>query len=217
MVIDQFGDNYIGSLSDSVLLAPGEKRTVKGEVIVPAFVAQGRLVAVFNSDSDIEDLAVIELDSFWGEVVPSEVYNGSIPKFRPHIISFFDYLTYPDSSPSVISSSVEPSSTELPAYYDCSSFYPRLAQGGYQYGSVSPGGQPNRLRNGPGLDFGYSKVINSGVVFEILEDPVCADDLLWYHIKSINGTEFDGWMAESTPSDGYVMVPCPDEATCFSE
>lgn len=87
-----------------------------------------------------------------------------------------------------------------------------------------PGAQPSRLQIGaralipfemgdlfrlvvraaPGLTSPSVDRLYSGMQFQVVEGPTCADWMTWWHVRSDEGIE--GWVAESD-RDGYYMKP----------
>jgi len=64
---------------------------------------------------------------------------------------------------------------------------------------------PNRVRQGPGENYKIIDRINPGVVFKVIDGPVCVDDVNWWKVKGID-RNFDGWTMEA--DEQYYLVPC---------
>lgn len=78
---------------------------------------------------------------------------------------------------------------------------PRLIPG--EQGEVLfTNGSPLNVRGGAGRSFSVTGIIPEGSLFEIIEGPICADDINWFRIESPSG-----WIAESTQDEGYFVAP----------
>jgi len=64
---------------------------------------------------------------------------------------------------------------------------------------------PNRVRQGPGENFKIIDRINPGVVFQVIDGPVCVDDVNWWKVKGTD-RNFEGWTMEA--NEQYYLVPC---------
>jgi WD40 repeat protein len=68
-------------------------------------------------------------------------------------------------------------------------------------GSVTEG-LSSRLRAEPALDGEILKTLPAGSLFTVQADPVCADDLRWWHVKA---DDLTGWMAEGSATGDYYI------------
>ncbi len=89
----------------------------------------------------------------------------------------------------------------------------RLVVGEYAYVSPHPLGS-NRIRSGPGLSHPVISHAQPEAVLEVLEGPVCGDDVAWWRIRVLD-TGDSGWTAEGN-SQEYWLEPCPSQSNCPS-
>ena len=66
---------------------------------------------------------------------------------------------------------------------------------------------PNRLREEPGLHYSVIGQIPPGGVVDILEGPRCADQMVWWCVRTFDGS-LTGWTSEGD-SNSYWLVPWP--------
>lgn len=74
------------------------------------------------------------------------------------------------------------------------------------------GTTPNRLRDAPSISGQQIGLIEGGVIFDVLEGPVCADGITWWRVR--RGT-FVGWTAESDGTSYFVeplLPPAPESS-----
>lgn len=64
-------------------------------------------------------------------------------------------------------------------------------------------GAANRLRSGPGLNYGKLPLnIKPGEVWYVQQGPVCADGIHWYRVAAYDA---EGWTAEGEAGSGYYL------------
>jgi hypothetical protein len=63
---------------------------------------------------------------------------------------------------------------------------------------------PKNLRVGPGLDEPVLATLIEGIAFDILEGPVCRDNLNWWHIQIVARPEVTGWLSEGGPGNWAI-------------
>jgi hypothetical protein len=64
-------------------------------------------------------------------------------------------------------------------------------------------GQPNRIREAPGLAAGRTAFsISAGEVWYVLAGPVCQDGMNWFQVGQGDAV---GWTSEGTPAEGYYL------------
>ena len=94
---------------------------------------------------------------------------------------------------------------------NCGALPSRLEVGKYAYVNLNPP-LPNRVREGPGKQYGVIGKIPPGGAMKVLDGPVCADGWAWWKIETIRGS-LTGWTAEGD-SQGYWLVPCNNLSDC---
>jgi serine/threonine protein kinase len=109
----------------------------------------------------------------------------------------------PSNTPFVAS----PTVTATPAGGVCGLLEPRLEVG--MIGRVEPGGQPQRIREEPGLSGEWLNSAPPETLFRVVGGPACVDNITWWEIQADGYPQ--GWMAEGVgaPPDGYHTEPCP--------
>ncbi len=60
-------------------------------------------------------------------------------------------------------------------------------------GRVTPGGDPSRLRSGPGRQAQQLGLVQPGEAFDVLDGPQCADQIVWWRVQYQTQV---GWIAE---------------------
>lgn len=91
----------------------------------------------------------------------------------------------------------------------CRNTYPsRLHIGDQAYVSFDPP-YPNNVREDPDMDAEIIGKINPGAEILILEGPACANNWVWWLMRS-RKTGLVGWTAEGD-IEGYWLVPLPEE------
>lgn len=81
---------------------------------------------------------------------------------------------------------------------------PRLTIGGEAYCSISPS-KRNNVRARPGLSSQYLDQIKPGEALDVLEGPICANEMWWWKIRS-RSSGLTGWTSEGD-STNYWLVP----------
>ncbi|MBK8027203.1 MAG: PD40 domain-containing protein [Chloroflexi bacterium] len=95
--------------------------------------------------------------------------------------------------------------TPVAAQSECTNPPPRLVVG--EPGRVLPR-DPNNVRDQPSRSGALIGAIPGGGQFTVVDGPVCADDLNWWHVESADLT---GWTVEG--ADGtYWIEPLPEDA-----
>ncbi len=85
---------------------------------------------------------------------------------------------------------------------------PRLTAGGAGRVTFSDG-QPLNVRAALGLAGQKIGQLDEGTGFDVLEGPVCADNIYWWHIQA---TLMNGWVAEGQSGDYFVEPVVPQQA-----
>jgi hypothetical protein len=63
---------------------------------------------------------------------------------------------------------------------------------------------PKNLRIGPGLNEPILATLIEGIAFDILEGPVCMDNLNWWRIQIVARPEVIGWLSEGGPGNWAI-------------
>lgn len=71
---------------------------------------------------------------------------------------------------------------------------------------------PNRVRNGPSKSNQIVGQIDPGKGMFILAGPVCADNLVWWQVQSLDG-KIKGWTGEGD-FENYWLFPCASPESC---
>lgn len=61
--------------------------------------------------------------------------------------------------------------------------------------------KPKHLRAAPGLNAPILYALIEGIAFDVLEGPVCADNLNWWRIQIVSRPEVTGWLSEGGPGN----------------
>ncbi|MBZ0302362.1 MAG: hypothetical protein K8J31_21630 [Anaerolineae bacterium] len=64
--------------------------------------------------------------------------------------------------------------------------------------------KPKNLRVAPGLDGTLLYSLIEGIAFDVLEGPVCADNLNWWKIQIVSRPEVIGWLSEGGPGNRAI-------------
>lgn len=116
--------------------------------------------------------------------------------------------------------SISPLDTKAPTKmitttpFVCSSiFKTRLKVGDYAYISTDPP-YPLRVRKNPGKAGLVVNQLQPGQGLVVLDGPSCTEGLVWWKVRSLNGT-IEGWVAEGETND-YWLIPCSSSILCGS-
>lgn len=134
-----------------------------------------------------------------------EFAENSIPVF-PRIITVIGDKSgiVPSRENTLSLLTINPDSSCLADAWKNYAYPTRLEAGMYAFVAFDPP-LPNRVRQGPGENYKIIDRINPGVVFKVLDGPVCVDGVNWWKVKGID-RNFEGWTMEA--KEQYYLVPC---------
>ena len=64
--------------------------------------------------------------------------------------------------------------------------------------------KPKHLRAAPGLNGLILYALIEGIAFDVLEGPVCADNLNWWRVQIVPRPEITGWLSEGGPGNRAI-------------
>jgi hypothetical protein len=82
----------------------------------------------------------------------------------------------------------------------CGGLSARLTVGGRGRVKLYPN-LPNRVRESPGTDGRVLGPMDTGVVFQVLDGPVCENNINWWRVRS---SDMEGWTAEGKDGEYFV-------------